>query len=252
MLFEVLDAVVGVRGPHRVGVKSGPHQVLDESDEAAPEALAVHEHVAARRDNYPLRAAYDEAAHRRLRDIKRRFDPRNLFRLNHDIPPAEDPMTDDDTLQLIADRAAIADTVHRYAAGLDFGDAELLTSSLTEDATVDLTPATAKIGLDFPVLAPRETVVGVLIPAVGPLDTSHVISNIRTAVDGDTANVQCYAMAQHFPPGEGPRPERTRQALMMNRYDADLVRDDKIWRIRRLTIDSAWFSGDPTVLMPSD
>ncbi|WP_063798141.1 nuclear transport factor 2 family protein [Streptomyces sp. 150FB] len=198
-----------------------------------------------------VRAAYDEAAYRRLRDIKRRFDPHNLFRLNHNIPPAEDPMTDE-TLQLIVDRAAIADTVHRYAAGLDHGDAELLTSSLTEDATVDLTPATTKIGLDFPVLAPRETVVGVLIPAVGPLDTSHVISNIRTTVDGDTANVRCYAMAQHFPPGEGPRPERTRQALMMNRYDADLVRDDKIWRIRRLTIDSAWFSGDPTVLMPSD
>ncbi|MYV53677.1 nuclear transport factor 2 family protein [Streptomyces sp. SID3212] len=155
----------------------------------------------------------------------------------------------DTTLQLLADRAAIADTLHRYTAGLDFGDADLLTSALTEDATVDLTPATGKIGLDFPVLAPRETVVGVLIPAVGPLDTSHVISNIRTTVDGDTANARAYAMAQHFPPGDGPKPDRTRQALMMNRYDADLVRDGEIWRIRRLTIDSAWFSGDPTVLL---
>lgn len=158
----------------------------------------------------------------------------------------------DETLQLLVDRAAVADTLHRYAAGLDHGDAELLTSSLTEDATVDLTPATAKIGLEFPVLTPRDVVVGALIPAVGPLDTSHVISNIRTTVDGDTAHTRCYAMAQHFPAGQGPRPEQTRQALMMNRYDADLVRDGDDWRIRRLTIDSAWFSGDPTVLLPND
>ncbi|WP_328583825.1 nuclear transport factor 2 family protein [Streptomyces sp. NBC_00370] len=156
----------------------------------------------------------------------------------------------DTTLRLLADRAAVADTLHRYAAGLDHGDAELFTSSLTGDATVDLTPATTKIGLEFPVLAPRDVVVGALIPAVGPLDTSHVISNIRTTVNGDSASVQCYAMAQHFPPGEGPKPDRTRHALMMNRYDADLVRDGETWRIRRLTIDSAWFTGDPTVLLP--
>ncbi|MFC8828260.1 nuclear transport factor 2 family protein [Streptomyces sp. NPDC057137] len=156
----------------------------------------------------------------------------------------------DDTLQLIVDRAAIADALHRYAAGLDHGDADLFISSLTEDATVDLTPATTKIGLEFPVLTPRKTVVEALIPTVGPLDTSHVISNIRTTVDGDTAKLSCYAMAQHFPAGEGPKPERTRQALMMNRYDADLVRDGEVWRISRLTIDSAWFSGDPSVLLP--
>ena len=150
------------------------------------------------------------------------------------------------------DRQAIADTVHRYTAGLDHGDAELLESALTEDAVVDLTPATAKIGLDFPVLEPRATVVEVLSGAVGPLDTSHTISNLRITLDGDAATLKCYAMAQHFLPGEGPKPDKTRQALMMNRYDADLVRDGQQWRISRLTIDNAWFEGDPTVLMPAD
>ncbi|MFD8968972.1 nuclear transport factor 2 family protein [Streptomyces sp. NPDC059568] len=81
------------------------------------------------------------------------------------------------------------------------------------------------------------------------MDTSHVISNIPTTVDDDTANARAYATAQHFPPGDGPKPERTRQALMMNRYDADLVRDGETSRIRRLTVDSAWFSGDPTVFL---
>lgn len=53
-LFEVLDAVVGVWGPHRVGVKFAPHQVLGDANEASPEVLAAHEHVAARLNDYPL------------------------------------------------------------------------------------------------------------------------------------------------------------------------------------------------------
>ncbi|MCM3302264.1 nuclear transport factor 2 family protein [Streptomyces pseudogriseolus] len=198
-----------------------------------------------------VRAAYDEAGYRRLRSVKTRFDPDNLFRLNHNIPPEEHPMSDD-KLQLLIDHAAIADALHRYTAGLDHGDADLLASSLTEDAMVDLTPATNKIGLDFPVLKPRDTAVGALIPAVGPLDTSHVISNIRATVHGDTAHVNCYATAQHYLPQEGPKPDRTRHALMMNRYDADLTRDGNAWRISRLTIDNAWFEGDETVLLPGD
>jgi FAD/FMN-containing dehydrogenase len=35
-----------------------------------------------------VRAAYGEAKFERLRQVKRRFDPHNLFRFNHNIPPA--------------------------------------------------------------------------------------------------------------------------------------------------------------------
>ncbi|MFJ2647976.1 alkene reductase [Streptomyces sp. NPDC087420] len=53
-LFEVIEAVVDVWGPRRVGVKFAPHQVLGESAEASPEVLAVHEYVAARLNDHPL------------------------------------------------------------------------------------------------------------------------------------------------------------------------------------------------------
>jgi hypothetical protein len=149
----------------------------------------------------------------------------------------------------ITDRAQIADAIYRYAAGLDFGDAALLESALTEDAVVDLTSATAKLGLEFPALAPRDVVVKALTGAVGPLDTSHSITNIRTDITGDTATARCYAQANHFLPGEGPNPDRTRHALMMNRYTAEMARDGERWRIRRLLIDCAWFEGDPQVLI---
>ncbi|HUN35657.1 MAG TPA: nuclear transport factor 2 family protein [Trebonia sp.] len=149
----------------------------------------------------------------------------------------------------LTDRAEITDAIYRYAAGLDHGDVALLESALTEDAVVDLSAATSKLGLDFPVLAPRDVVVGALASAVGPLDTSHSITNVRIDLAGDTATVRCYAQANHYLPGEGPQPDRTRHALMMNRYTAEMTRDGQRWRIRRLLIDCAWFDGDPQVLV---
>ncbi|WP_063643202.1 nuclear transport factor 2 family protein [Actinoplanes sp. N902-109] len=153
------------------------------------------------------------------------------------------------TVAGLADRAAITDTLHRYTAGLDLNDSGLLASALTEDAVVDLGPAMRRIGFDFPPLAPRDTVVSTLIGAVGPLDTSHAISNVRATVEGDTATVYAYAQAQHFKPGAGSDPAVTRHALMMNRYTATMVRAGEQWRIKHLDIANAWFDGDPLMLL---
>jgi FAD/FMN-containing dehydrogenase len=40
------------------------------------------------RDEDTIRAAYPGTTWDRLRQVKRRHDPGNLFRLNHNIPPA--------------------------------------------------------------------------------------------------------------------------------------------------------------------
>jgi FAD/FMN-containing dehydrogenase len=39
-------------------------------------------------DEETIRAAYPGANWERLRELKRRYDPDNLFRRNHNIPPA--------------------------------------------------------------------------------------------------------------------------------------------------------------------
>lgn len=149
--------------------------------------------------------------------------------------------------QLTADRYEIGDALHRLAFGLDHGDADSLASALTEDCVLDFRPAGKKLGLDFPKLSGRKAIVDTLIPLLGPLDTSHTVSNVQIEVSEDSAELYCYVMAQHFMPREGPRPG-SENAMLMNRYDGQLTRDGQKWRFRQLIIDNSWAQGNPEIL----
>src|SRR5437764_2293105 len=139
--------------------------------------------------------------------------------------------------QLANDRYEIADALHRFAFGLDHGDADSLASALTEDCVLDFRPAGNKLELDFPKLSGRQAILDTLIPLIGPLDTSHTVSNVQIEVSENSAALYCYVMAQHFMPRQGPRPG-SENAMLMNRYDGELVRDGQKWRFRRMTIDN--------------
>lgn len=149
--------------------------------------------------------------------------------------------------QVAADRYEIADALHRFAFGLDHGDADSLASALTEDCVFDFRPAGKKLGLDFGKLTGRQAIVDALIPLLGPLDTSHTTSNLQIEVSEDTATLYCYMLAQHFMPRQGPRPG-SENALLMNRYDGQLIRDGQKWRFRQIVIDNAWAQGNPEIL----
>jgi hypothetical protein len=152
-----------------------------------------------------------------------------------------------DLAQQASDRYEIADTLHRFAFGLDHGAADSLASTLTEDCIFDFTPAGKKLGLDFPKLSGRDAIVQALIPLLGPLDTSHTASNLQIEISENSAALYAYVMAQHFMPREGSR-RGSENALLMNRYDCELVRDGQKWRFTRVTIDNAWVQGDPEIL----
>jgi hypothetical protein len=154
---------------------------------------------------------------------------------------------DTDLAQLANDRFEIADTLHRYAFGLDHGDADSLGSTLTEDCRFDFTPAARKLGLDFSRLTGRDAILKAVLPLIGPLDTSHTASNLQIEINGDSATLSAYVLSQHFMPREGSRPG-SEFALLMNRYDCELVRDGQKWRFRRMTIDNAWAQGNPEIL----
>jgi len=152
-----------------------------------------------------------------------------------------------DPAQLACDRYEIADALHRYAFGLDHGDADALASAFTEDCVFDFRPAGKKLELDFAKLTGRHAVVDTLIPLLGPLDTSHTVSNIQIEISDDSATLYAYVMSQHFMPRQGSR-RGSENALLMNRYDCELVRDGQKWRFKRVTIDNTWAQGNPEIL----
>ena len=152
-----------------------------------------------------------------------------------------------DLAQLAFDRYEIADALHRFAFGLDHGDADSLASTLTEDCVLDFRPAGKKLGLDFPKMSGRQAILDAVLPLLGPLDTSHTVSNLQIEISEDTATLYAYVMAQHFMPREGSRPG-SENALLMNRYDCELVRDGQRWRFRRIIIDNTWAQGNPEIL----
>jgi len=152
-----------------------------------------------------------------------------------------------DLAQIAADRYEIADALHRFAFGLDHGDADSLASALTEDCVLDFRPAGKKLCLDFPKLTGKQAIVDTLIPLLGPLDTSHTASNLQIEISEDSATLYAYVLAQHFMPRQGPQPG-SENALLMNRYDCELARDGQKWRFKQMVIDNAWAQRNPEIL----
>ena len=152
-----------------------------------------------------------------------------------------------DLAQLANDRYEVSDTLHRYAFGLDHGDTDSLASALSEDCTFDFRPAGKKLHLDFPLVTGRQGILDSVLPLIGPLDTSHTATNLQIEVSDDSATLSAYVVSQHFMPREGAR-RGAENALLMNRYDCELVRGGQKWRFKRITISNAWAQGDPEIL----
>jgi SnoaL-like domain len=152
-----------------------------------------------------------------------------------------------DLTQLANDRYEVADALHRFAFGLDHNDAASLASALSEDCVLDFRPANNKLHLDITLIMGRQAILDSALPLIGPLDTSHTATNLQIEISGDSATLSAYVMSQHFMPRHGSRPG-AEYALLMNRYDCELARDDQKWRFKRITIDNAWCQGNPEIL----
>src|SRR5436305_15220882 len=94
-----------------------------------------------------------------------------------------------DLAQLANDRFEIADALHRYAFGLDYGDADSLASALTEDCRFDFRPAGRKLEIHFPLFIGRDVILNGDLRLIGPLDTSHSASHLQIAAAGDRATL---------------------------------------------------------------
>lgn len=150
-------------------------------------------------------------------------------------------------------REAAVDAMYRLVHGLDFNDADLLRSAFVEDAIFDISGLSPATGREHPEQKGIESIVNGVLAHVGPMATSHNISNVRVKLNDtmDQAEVMCYVIAQHFRPGEGYDAFKRDYVLYGNSYWADVVKvrvgDDALWKIKRFEIQVMWTEGDMSV-----
>jgi hypothetical protein len=146
-------------------------------------------------------------------------------------------------LTSLTPREAITDALYRAVIGFDRNDISMFNSAFAGEDVTFGSAGRMITGLT----TARETV----FAHVGPMDTSHMISNIRIDVkDGaDTAQLKCYALAQHCPPGRGKEPDGPKY-LVAGEYGVELVRGEKdgLWKIKKWVLDVIWRQGDASVM----
>ena len=151
--------------------------------------------------------------------------------------PAPDPS------QAANDRYEIVDALHRFAAGQDLRDRELLASAFTLDASLDFSQPARRFGVEMPVLRGRDQIAAAIGAALADVDTTHTVTNARVAIDENAAELFALVEAQHL-----PRDDHGRNLLLKNFYWASLARSGRTWTIWQLRIENAWHRGDPSVL----
>ncbi|KIW09831.1 hypothetical protein PV08_11932 [Exophiala spinifera] len=143
------------------------------------------------------------------------------------------------SLPNLAAREAVVDALYRAVQGIDTNDHALFKSAITDDATMEL-PGVASIGGEG---------IMKMFAGVGPMDTTHAISNVRVNLEqgASTATMTAYAVAQHFKAGEGA--DATSPNLLAGAiYTLTLVEDGGLWKVKKWVADFKWRQGDPSIM----
>lgn len=140
-------------------------------------------------------------------------------------------------------REAIADAFYRLMSALDENDVAVFDSAMMSDITQDFNGQT-RHGIE----AVRAHALGV----VGPLDSTHFVTNIRIDVENDaaeTATLTGNTLALHYPSGSG-RSQSNRRLVGGSRHKIEMTKDERegLWRFQTWTIRTVWFEGDYSVM----
>jgi ketosteroid isomerase-like protein len=138
----------------------------------------------------------------------------------------------------LEDKAAIRETLLRYAAGVDRKDWPLMKTCFTEDCTgvwngVELNGSDAIVAY-INQAAAQFTV----------LHAMHMLCNIHVELDGDSASVETYAFSSLTAESDGEIFLRLRGL----RYRDTLVRQDGDWLIKHRVLSADWETRGPAVI----
>jgi hypothetical protein len=144
----------------------------------------------------------------------------------------------------LSPREAIVDALSRALVGCDNHDEDLFNSAWSgEDVSFTINGADKKVLPNLTVIRKH------VLDRVGPMDTTHSISNIRVVAKDsvDTAFVTATSMAQHCPPGRGKEPDGPK-FMVSGEYSADIIKVDGIWKLKTCALRIIWTQGDPSVM----
>ena len=144
----------------------------------------------------------------------------------------------------LRDHLLITDALYRFGRGIDFNDKEMLASAFAPNATLNFDPCAEAMGIQLPHLSERENIAEFLTKNAGPQITSHVVTNVRSAMNASEAEVTALVEATHFPPRD-----LSRRCQMKNFYEAEMVQSGDLWVMKTLLISNLWFTGDPQVVI---
>ncbi|KAE9370270.1 hypothetical protein N431DRAFT_442121 [Stipitochalara longipes BDJ] len=147
-------------------------------------------------------------------------------------------------LTSLTPREAVADALSRALIAFDHNDAALLNTAFAAD-----------IKLSHPAGEMNQlSDLHKLLAHVGPMDSTHMISNLRVEVkDGaDIASLTAYTLAQHSPPGRGKEPGGPKY-MVAGEYAIDVVKEGKegLWKIKSGVFTVIWGQGDASVMRPA-
>ncbi|KAL1859959.1 hypothetical protein Plec18167_006430 [Paecilomyces lecythidis] len=150
-------------------------------------------------------------------------------------------------LSSLTPREAITDALYRAIIGFERYDVPLFNSAFAnEDVYLEM-----RAGDEIRAMQGLSNIKAQVLDHIGPMDTTHMLSNIRIDVkDGaDTASLTAYALAQHCPPGRGREPDGPK-FLAGGEYWIDLAKDesDGLWKIKKWVLDIVWRQGDASVM----
>jgi hypothetical protein len=147
---------------------------------------------------------------------------------------------DPGTLQRLADRFEVTDTVLRFARAMDAQDWALLRSCLTDVVHVDYRDLRG----EPPAHVPADEFVAARAKGLAGLRTQHVSTNHLVSVDGDRAEcLSCFLIHRVNPSG----PPAGNSFDSAGHYTHRLRRAPGGWRIEGIVQTVLWSRGNPEV-----
>ena len=141
-----------------------------------------------------------------------------------------------------ADKWAVAETLYRYASGVDRRDWALYRAQFADTVSVDF--SSFGPGLVPQTMTADDWVAGTVPLFTGLAASQHSMTNPLVTLDGDAATITMYVQARHvFDPAD-----ESSWYTVGGYYDNTLVRNGDAWLLTSVRLTITWRAGDPAIM----